>query len=105
MYMSTISYDLRLECTHNARYQTCHGDLWNILSTCYHAMIEAAKILDQLIILVMSIWKSLKRDTGIEHTIPTIFRRVYDSCRMRREANQVNPILLAVNCLQTSGNN
>ena len=44
----------------------------------------------------------LKRKASKKHTIPTIFRRVYNSCRMRCEANQVNPILFAINCLQTT---
>ena len=75
-------------------------------------MIEAAKILDQLIILVMNIQKftdytEINEDGNryITHTIPTILRRVNDSCRMRCEANQINPIFLTVNCLQRSGNN
>ena len=49
--------------------------------------------------------KIVEDGTVKKHTIPPIFRRVNDCCRMRCEANEVNPILLAVNCLQTSGNN
>ena len=64
---------------HNAKYQTCHGDLWNISNICYHATIEAAKILDWLEIFIMNIQKFTNYTKIIEDeinnklTIPTIF--------------------------------
>lgn len=72
-------------------------------------MKEAVEILKQSIKQISNSLVLLCKDYAQEfvilkyaHTIPTILGRVYNSCRMGSEANQINPVLFAVNSLQTS---